>query len=167
MAALLAAWLLVELQRRAKSRAAPMAVAFAVATFAFIGVSNGTVNQDAPWYGQEDTGLPDLTADDLSMRSYLESIAGVRMASDWALYRALKDEVLAPGSSIDELSRNTWPPGVGPGYEVLALREVDYQRPLGLPAPIGRRWWLLSAEPFARIYASGTGEVWLRRSDGR
>ena len=162
MAALLVAWLLAELQRRISRRVTLHAVALTVAGFAFIGVSNGSVNQDSPWYGQKDTLRNDVTADDLSMRSYLEGVAGVRMASDWAMYVALRFERLATGSSVVEYLKSTWPPGSGTWYELVALREADYERALQLPQPVVRQWWLVGAGRFARIYDNGTAEAWLR-----
>ena len=162
-AALLAAWLVAELQRRLSHRAASYAIALGVAGFAFIGASNGSVNQDSPWYGQRDTLLTDVTAADLSMRSYLQGIGGARMASDWEIYQAIQGERLAAGSSIEAYRPDTWPPGAGTRYGLVALREADYQRALALPQPVARQWWLGSPR-FAKIYDSGSDEVWLRSS---
>jgi hypothetical protein len=166
MAALLVAWLLAELQRRINRPLTLHGVALAVAAFAFIGMSNGSVNQDSPWYGQRDTLLSDLTADDLSMRSYLQGIGGVQMAADWAMSGALGFEPLGAGSSIDQYRESTWPSGSSPSYEVVALRETDYQRARELPQPVTRGWWLTGPLRFVRVYDNGTDEVWLRSNGG-
>lgn len=162
MAALLVAWLLAELLRRMRRPITFQVVGLAIAGFAFIGMSNGSVNQDSPWYGQTDTLWSDMTANDLSMSSYVERIAGVRIASDWGMHSAMEFERLAAGSSIIQYRPSTWPPGSGPWYDVVVLREIDYERARELPQPVSRQWWRAGPGRLARTYDNGTGEVWLR-----
>ena len=119
-----------ELQRRFNGGVSLQAVALAAAGFAFARVCR-RVRQPGlslVWWTRTLCETI-LTSDDLSMGSYLESLAGVRMASDWAIYTSLKPERLDDESSVVEYGRSTWPPGDGDWYDIVARAKLTTNAP--------------------------------------